>query len=75
MFLSAFRIVCRSYLDHFGVNIHDCGVHTAAKIYTFLVLPYHLGFAVIDYNEVNEVVAFRGFSEKKGLGRVVSLAG
>ena len=25
---------------------HLFGVHTAAKIYTFLVLPWHLDFAV-----------------------------
>ena len=27
MFLNAFRIVCRSYLHHFGVNIHDSSVN------------------------------------------------
>ena len=31
---------------------HLFGVHTAAKIYTFLVLPYHFDFAV-DADELN----------------------
>ena len=84
LFLNAFRIVCRSYLHHFGVNIHDSSVngtpvwcsHSCKNLHSFntsilLFLSIFICYPIINITTYTTTGKF-GF-KWKSLGTIFSM--